>query len=189
MKFTRFIIACLCTIAFAGTGWSQNGGPSSRARVIPGYINPQTGVFTPLVMGSGENPEALPAAATKFTGTFVVAFSITVKSSIPTSTPIVCTVDASVVDQSPSTFQIANEIFESANLAATRSSKTASCTVTLPYSWLLSFSSTDTVSLSYILEAQGTTAGSAGRYSSQDIATIPIPANGATTHENVSATL
>jgi hypothetical protein len=51
-----------------------------------------------------------------FTGTFVVKFSITVKSSIPTSTSIVRTVDASVIDQNSTPLQIANQIFESANL-------------------------------------------------------------------------
>jgi hypothetical protein len=100
MKFSRIIIACLCAIAFAGTGWSQNGGPSSHARLIPGYINPRTGVFTPLVVGTGENPEAVAATATKFTGTLVVKFSITVKSSIPATTPIVCEVSLQSTDVS-----------------------------------------------------------------------------------------
>jgi hypothetical protein len=124
-----------------------------------------------------------------FTGTVVVKFSITVKSSISTSTPIVCSVDAIVVDQNTSTFQIANSIDESASLGAIRSSNTASCTVTIPYSWRLSFASTDTVILSYSLFIEGPTTTSLNRISSQDIATIPIPKTGMTTNESVSATI
>jgi hypothetical protein len=104
------------------------------------------------------------------------------------TTPIVCEVFADVADANRSSFQVVNSIFEFASLGAIRSSNTASCTVTIPYSWPLSFASTDTVALSYQIIAEGTTAGSAGRESSQDIATIPVPANGATTNESVSAT-
>ena len=89
MKFSRFIIASLCIIGLAGSAWSDSAGPSSQERVIPGYVNPQTGVFTPSVA----NSEVVPPAATTFTGTFIVKFSITVKSAIATTTPILCQVE------------------------------------------------------------------------------------------------
>jgi hypothetical protein len=137
------------------------------------------------------NPEVVPPAATTFTGTFIVKFSIMVKSAIATTTPILCQVDASVVDQSTTTLQVANEIEETASLGATRGTGTASCTVTIPYSWLLSFGSTDTVTLSYILAAEGTGVATSAlvRTSAQDIARIPVPKTGTTTNESVSATL
>jgi hypothetical protein len=141
-----------------------------------------------MVAGIQESSSAVPAAATRFTGTFVIKFTITVKSAIPTSTPIVCTANASVFEQNPSTFAITNDIEESADIGATRGAGTASCTVTIPYSWLISFPATDTVTLSYILAAQGSTATSASRNSSQYIAVIPIPKSGTTTNETITAT-
>jgi len=76
--------------------------------------------------------EIQPPTGTTGTGKFVVNFTITVASTLPTTDVSACGVTASLLDVG-STF----EILESATFAATRSGSTAKFTVTIPYSWTL----------------------------------------------------
>jgi hypothetical protein len=126
-------------------------------------------------------------AQTTSTGKFVVNFTITVDSNLPTTDKIACSVQAQVADVSSG-----HIILESASVAATRNGATASCSVTIPYSWTLSSASTDKVNLAYTITVPGVASAAnalPSRFSSQSIATISVPANGSTTTETVSATI
>jgi hypothetical protein len=78
------------------------------------------------------------------------------------------------------------------SVAATRSGSTATCSVSIPYSWRVS-SASDDVYISYDISAppQPLVSGSAfpRRYSGQPVATITIPASGTTTTYSIAATI
>jgi hypothetical protein len=59
--------------------------------------------------------------------------------------------------------------------------------VTIPYSWPLKAASSDTITLSYAVEASG--ASLASRVSSQSLPSIKVPANGTTTTETIASTI
>ena len=159
---------------------------------ILGFFNQDTGLFEPL-RTAAQDSELPPVAAT--TGTLVFNFTITVKSAIPKNGIITCSAAGAVIETSYSTDETG---FGIAKLV---SGTTYSCSVSMPYSWLLNTPTSDKIILSYkaqvneaiqITATNGTGTNvlvTAGRASSQTTASIPVPANGATTTENVSLTL
>lgn len=126
-----------------------------------------------------------PLALTTFGGKFVYNFTITVKSTLPVADVIVCNGTASFFDTSGKTIE------ESASVAAARAGGTATCSVTIPYSWALAGGSTDMVSLAYTISVPepGTGMALPQRLSTQGIASIHVPANGSTTTETIAATI
>jgi hypothetical protein len=189
MKLLNVIFVLLFATTLAGTAWSQGATQGPGPEVL-GYLNPRNNSFRPMYMQS--TPIGSPAAISVATGKIVTSFTITVSSAIPLTTPILCYVSASVTDQNTTTFMILNEILDSATVNATRTAGTAKCTVTIPYSWILSDRTTDQVQLGYEISANiNTTTPSAliNRDSLQTFGIIAIPANGATTTKSVSATI
>jgi len=177
-----------CTIAillsFAVSSFGQNG-ETKKPHGILGYLDPATGVFHTLPVPDASD-DAAPAAAVT-TGKFVFSFTITIDSSIATSAKIGCSASAQLLDVST-----ANLIEEEAAVVASRSGSTATCTVTIPYSWTLASASSDKVTLSYVISAPVEASASAQypqRLSSQTLTTISVPKNGATTNETITATI
>lgn len=135
------------------------------------------------------------ATTTPVTGKFVANFTIKLVTAVPSGSEVVCALSASTDEISSTTHLLTNEIFETAGTKATVSGSTATCTVTIPYSWYLTTSSSDTVALSYTLEmanASAPLANPLSRYSSQFVpgaGAIKVPANGTTTTYTIGATL
>ena len=156
-------------ILAASGAWAQSG-----ASGVPGVLSP-SGAFRPVLA----RPLTSEAAAIKrtVTGTLTLQLTIAVFSSLPTSTPIQCELDASVSGVNAS-FEVVDNISETATAPATRSGSKAVCSMKLPYQWTLS-APTDTVSLSYTVTATGSSG--AGRTSVISFDTIPAPKSGATT--------
>jgi len=191
-RISNFLLVCICFVALAQPVWSQN----AKGKGIPGYLDPQTGAFTPMVQNSAES--AALAATTPTTGKFVFNFTITVNSAIPKNGVIGCDASADVFESTTGQF-----IHESASALATHVSGTTwTCSVSMPYSWVLSTPSTDKATLSYhlaIVEAFQITASNATastvvapiptRESNQNIGSINVPLNGSTTTETVTATI
>jgi len=151
---------------------------------IPGYLDARGGfhVFLPVI-----DDNATQDAVTTFTGTIVVNFTITISSTIPTTDKISCLASASVFDTGST-----GSIQETAAVAATRSGATATCKVTIPYSWPLVSGTTDQVQLTYEVSAPGLFTATNGlplRTSTQSIAHIAVPKSGTTTTETVVATI
>jgi hypothetical protein len=192
MKFSKVLVACAIATTIAVPAWSQTANPGSPGE-IPGYLSPSTNSFRPIYLPQVASD---PSAVSVVTGKIVTNFAITIQSTIPTTTPIDCTVTAGVADGNilVPPFTIFNNILEQATVVATRTGSTAKCAVTIPYSWNLSSKATDKVQLTYTVIAQSNSATQApgtliNRNSSQTIATIGIPAAGATTTETVKATI
>jgi len=182
-KLSTILLVCVCLLGLNASLWGQNG---AAARGIHGYLDPQTGVFHALPLVSASDSE--PPALTTVTGKFVVNFTITVSSTIASTLKISCGVTATVLDSAT-----LNEIIESATVVATRSGSTATCSVTIPYSWNLGSSTTDKVSLGYQIIAPVEATGSSvlpNRLSEQTaFATIAVPATGSTTTETLTPTI
>jgi hypothetical protein len=179
--FTTAFTACLL-IASAAPALAQRA--SRTIPGIPGYLDARGG-FHLYVPPTDETIE--PDAVTTFTGTIVVNFTITVSSTIPTTDKISCLVTAVVFDTTSS-----NTIEETAAVAATRSGASATCKVTIPYSWPLASATADQVQLSYEINAPGLLTATNGlplRSSTQSIGHIAVPKTGTTTTETVVATI
>ncbi len=189
MRAVKILSICVCFIVFTQAMWGQKANEAARPG-IPGYLDPRTGAFRPTVP-TEESPD-LSTATVATTGSFVVNFTINVKSVLPSTDTIACLVDIVVSDAtttaSPRFFN------ESAAVAATGTGATRLCKVTIPYSWALTTASTDMVSIDYTITAPGlfisTTNALPFRLSSlTPLAVIKVPASGATTTETVTATI
>jgi hypothetical protein len=132
-----------------------------------------------------DDSDIAPPPLTTYTGKFVVNFTITISSSVPTSDTIACDVDVIVIDAS-------GDITDDLSVSATRSGSTATCSVTIPYSWAVT-STTDAVYVAYDVSAPPQPLVSSStfprRYSAHPIAKITVPANGATTTYNITPTI
>jgi hypothetical protein len=156
-----------------------------------GYYNSDTGLFEPL---RPTEQDAEAPAVTPTTGTLTFQFTIVLKTPLPKNAVLTCTAGAAVIETNYSTDE------GGFGIATLVSGTTYSCTATMHYSWLLNSPTTDKVILSYkanitegieVIPTNGTapTVVTAGRFSSQTIASIKVPVSGATTTEDVSITL
>jgi hypothetical protein len=143
----KFALLSVCLFALTSPAWTQEASQdaiatkSASTHGILGYLDAKTGAFRPLAQAS----ELSPALSfTTFTGEIEYKITVTIKSSISTSTPIACSGDASVFDE---TSGVSHD--EEATVTATRSGSTATCTVLIPYAWALASASSDSVSLGY----------------------------------------
>ncbi len=123
---------------------------------------------------------------TSSTGTFVVNFTITVKSTVPSTDIMSCIVTASAFDTSGASFT------ETASYMANRAVSPATCKVTIPYSWALASPSSDKVSFSYSVGTQTTSTPTAGelliRSAQGTLAPFAVPSTGSTTTKSISVT-
>src|SRR5579864_2229816 len=136
-----------------------------------------------------QNAEFAPVAPT--TGTFVFNFTITASSAVPKNGVVVCNSNASVNESGQSINQKASGI-------ATLSGGKWLCKASMPYSWALATATSDKVFLSYSVEidyglqvtATNGTATVAVPVSldkvNENLGSISVPLNGATTTEVVS---
>lgn len=184
MKALRVVVAVCALLALALPLYSQQANSQAPYGMV-GRLDLRTGLFTPI----GPVPNALtseePPPLTTYTGKYVVNFTITISSAIPTTTAIACNVSVTVIDAT-------GQLSDSLAASATRSGSTATCSVTLPYSWLIT-SSSDAVYVNYDVSAPPQPLVSSSpfprRYSARPIATTTVPASGATTTYTITTTI
>jgi hypothetical protein len=97
MRVTKITLVCLCLAACVTTALGQSTSSIQRPTV---QIDPRTGEFRMMQPDFEVQPVTTPT-----TGTFVVNFTITISSTLPTADVISCTVTAAVLDVG-STFQL-----------------------------------------------------------------------------------
>jgi hypothetical protein len=180
----------LALLTFMPLAFGQLASQARPAHRTLGYYDPATGIFEPLRPLSDAEPATAPT-----TGTLTFTFTISVKSTIPKNAVIGCEGDATVDDPS---FE---GIERATGIAKLSSGTTYTCTAVIHYSWPLSTASSDKIALSYIstidygYEITATNGTSTvvepieSRGSTQYIPEISVPANGASTTEDVSVTL
>jgi uncharacterized Zn-finger protein len=184
-KLSSVVLLCACVLGSAVSLWGQEAG---SVRGVPGYLDPRTGQFHSARMTPTDLDSDLTPALTTFGGKLVFKFTITVDSAIAAAAKIGCSASANLVDAASGNF-----ILESATVAAIRSGTTATCTVTIPYSWKLASAASDSISLTYDIQAPVEATSPAttlpNRVSSQSLPAIKVPPNGATTNETITATI
>ena len=187
-----FSLVVVLVCGFAIFAVAQRAAHSSQSEL--GYYDRSTGAFSPLQ----ESPtDARPAAVTATTGTLVLKLTITVDSAIPKNAVVGCAADTTVSGDSSGFYSD-----EHASAVATLvSGKTYTCTMTIPYSWLLASPATDKIAITYtpsidygyqVTATNGTSVAVQPivvRSAQQPFGSISVPANGATTTEDISATL
>lgn len=184
MRIAKIVCVCACLLGFIQPGWSQKPDQSAAPGIL-GYLDPKTGAFRPLVQPSTVSEQEIESTAPT-TGKFVFTFTITIASTNLSADAIVCGASATV-------FEVTNQrVFdESASVKASVSGSTATCKVTIPYSWTLSTQNSDMVALGFTVSAIGPNSsnGEPTRLSSQSLPSIKVPANGSTTPETIDSTI
>jgi hypothetical protein len=153
MKMSRLIFALVCLVGLTQLVWSQDKEMGLRERGIPGYLNPRTSTFT--TRAQSQSSEAAPTAPVYYYGAIVIKLTVFVASSFPAGTVFVCSGSASTFDSGGGDF------FEEATaVAPAPQNYQTNCTLTMNYYWQLSTPTTDSVNISFSVEADNT--GSVG---------------------------
>jgi hypothetical protein len=192
MNRTKMLLLSVCLVALSVLLWSQNRRSSVQQgrsqQGILGYLDARTGAFRPVPQHPVDADSVGPEATVIYTGRFVYSFTITLSSTIPKGDVIECYGRAYTYDNTRET-----ELSEEGASYATVNGTTATCTVTLTYSWPLASPGADPVNLSYIIGVFNPGASIDAfddRVSGHDInRSLPMPANGATTNMNISTTI
>ncbi len=157
----------------------------SYGSALGGPMSPQPFQMKPAVAASTQAPADTSAAAATTVvrnGTIVAVVTITLKSSVPTTQPIYCQLGSSV--------GYAN--WEWATIKATRSGNTASCTVSIPYSWTLPSAALPVDTSLQVMTGQYETSTPTpmARHHISDLPSLTsVPANGTTTTFKAAVTL
>jgi len=182
------------TLAGSAVAPAQSDDPSTPHRRVFGYQDAQTGEFRPL----GRVDPELANTTSPTTGTFQLAITIKIASSFPTGTAraIICGANVTENSTSLTTFSSAAFYEETASSYATVSGSTATCTVNIPYSWVVPAPSATvmtTIAGSYTVEVANT-AVTAGppllRLTGGDFLSLKaVPTTGAVTKTAISVTI
>ena len=184
MRIASIVFMFLASmLGLVAPGASQSAG-SATGSGIPGYLDPRTGEFHVKPVPPAVGPQSIfPNVAT--TGTLVYKFTITIKSTdITTSEQIACMSTNDVQDISSG-----RSFEEEKTVAATRTGSTATCTITVPYSWALSSASSDMISQDLSVTVPYSTFTLPARVSSQTLASFKVPVSGTTTTTSVAFTI
>ncbi len=193
MDIRKFVLSlAILGLGLAPLSLGQLASPHPTPHRVLGYLDPTTGIFQ-AVHPAGEVD---PATAVTDTGEFVVKFAITVKATIPKNGVVGCTAHASIDSDTAGQYE------EDATGVATGSGTSYTCTATINYSWLLNTPTTDTVYITgaatidygYQVTASNGTAVAVepieARGHTVDLPPLKsVPANGAITPVDISATL
>lgn len=180
----RTIAIWALAIAFGGSLFAQE---NSSGKKVFGYQDSE-GTFHPMA-------KAVPDTTTPATtGTVDVTLTITVKSTFPTGTTRSILCGANVIATMISATDTVTDYTETAYANATGSGTSFTCTLKIPYSWIVSSTAVEKSVLgSYIVTVNNSTL-SAGpailRISQGDfLSTSTIPATGTTSSYAVAVTI
>jgi hypothetical protein len=184
----RIALSLAFAIVTIGLSTSLLQGQAASGKKVFGYQD-SSGAFHPVTRAV---PDAAATAPT--TGTIQVTLNITVKSTFPSGTTrtILCAADVDATSLS-TTAQTTNYT-EAAFANATGSGTTYSCTLKIPYSWILPSTFVQRSLLgAYTVQVNNSNV-SAGpailRLTESDfVSTSTIPANGATSTYTVAVTI
>jgi len=189
VKFASLVIGSFIGAASVAPAFAVT--KSSAATL--GYQDPETGVFHPL------KTTVPDATTTPTTGTVKVTFNVKLATTFPKGTTLLCTasITAVVINTTAGT---ESEFSESVDDGVALSGTTATCSTTIPYSWLIPNTSgalVETFTGSYILSAvvatstgAPATTGLVTRTSTGAFAAAStIPASGTSSTYTVNATL
>ena len=184
-RISIFIVLAVVTVFVSG---ALLHGQTTTGKKVFGYQD-SSGAFHPMLIAV---PDATTTPATG--GTIQVTLNIAVKSTFPTGTTrtILCGIDVDVTGMT--TTGGMTTYMEAANANATGSGTSYTCTLKIPYSWIIPTTLVQKSLLgSYTVQVNNSTmsAGPAVLRFSQGtfLSTSTIPANGATSTYTVAVTI
>jgi len=151
---------------------AEQAAASSQQTGILGYLRPD-GSFRPAPNRTPTNG----GAATEYKGTLKATIHFSLSTAVPQGAAIGCSFSASVFGESND--GLTDDLLDTDQVTATVSGSTATCAISVPYEWFL-YGSSDTVGLSYTIFGVDSN-GNGRNFYNESYATIPVPANGATT--------
>jgi hypothetical protein len=189
MKMSSASCGLLSVIAVFAITPPVNADGSKINKQVVGIQDSQTGTFRPLTVVV---PDA--STTTPTTGTVEVTFNFKLVSTFTKGTLLDCsaTLSGSVVSETSGT---STYYVESALDAVDISGTSATCTVNIPYSWLLPASSSSTIDSftgGYSVSSVATTSTTGLRERSSSgsfVSSNKIPASGSTSKFTVNVTL
>jgi hypothetical protein len=135
--------AVLAALTTAGA----HASPAPHAAHVLGFEDPQTGKFHPLPMAVAD------AATAPTTGTVEVSFNIKLVTAFAKGSTLTCGIFLSGTVENSVTG--AGYYYEDDGNSATVNGSTATCTATIPYSWLVPFGSVQTFTGTYMVSIYG----------------------------------
>jgi len=145
MKKLILAAAVAALVAFPAVTTAQSTGSSNPHHRVLGYQDSAT--------GTSISPSH---------GTIRLTINIQIKSTFPSGTNLFCTASVAAISTNLSPYSVAAEYEELASSPATVSGSIATCTVSIPYYWVIPPASTtvlDAITGSYTVEAINPTAG------------------------------
>jgi len=151
MRIWKLMFVLVCFAGLTQLVWSQetnlNLTPGRRAHGIPGYLDPKTGQFTTRIQADEPAADQGSAIAdvkySVMTGTWDFSIAVTLKTTPQSGDLLICEVSLGTFDQ------VTLDYGESDVVAVTSPGSSATCNLKIPYSWVLTAPTTDTVSISY----------------------------------------
>jgi hypothetical protein len=179
MRIPKAVFVCLLSLVVSTStfGWNQNQSaavrPGSQTQGIPGYLNPQTGVFT-------TRPQTSTSAATPPTTSIIFRLIFNFKLEFndqPSTNTTACDVTISPIGD-PAGFYTEDAIGVSTDGGQT-------CQVTILALWDLATPTSDSISINYSITSVQTTSGTnvPFRTSTHSLPSIPMLTNGQTVTE------
>jgi len=166
-------------LAFAAVGLAlpHAGKAAGTIRTVPGYYNPATGTFAPMVT------KAIPAASVVRTGTVKITITLNIEAAIGTDQPISCQASISAFDAS-------FDNTASASNVVARSGTKGTVVLTIPYAWTMSAAGEMVTISSSCSEGSGFSAGGVGHSITFVVPGFPVPATaGAVTAKSLTASM
>jgi hypothetical protein len=118
----NFVVALI--LAVVGLALPHPSQAAGAVTGVPGYYNPATGTFAPMVT------KIVPLASVSRTGTFKAIITLNIESAIGTFEPITCS--ASIMSSDASFDNSA-----SASGLVVRTGATGTVTIMIPYNWTM----------------------------------------------------
>jgi len=156
MKKLILAAAVAALVAFPAVTTAQSTGSSNPHHRVLGYQDSATGTFHPLMKAEPDT------SISPSHGTIRLTINIQIKSTFPSGTNLFCTASVAAISTNLSPYSVAAEYEELASSPATVSGSIATCTVSIPYYWVIPPASTtvlDAITGSYTVEAINPTAG------------------------------
>ncbi len=171
----KFVMA----LAFATIGFAvpHAGKAAGAVRAVPGYYDPATGAFMPMVS------KVLAAAPVTRTGTVKITITLNIEASIGTDQAISCQASLSTFDASFSNSASASNV-------VVRSGAKGTATLVIPYDWTMAASGEMVTISSSCTEGSGYSAGGVGHTVSFVVPGFAVPVTaGAVTTKTLTASL
>jgi len=166
-------------LAFAAVGlaFPHSGKAAGTIRTVPGYYNPATGTFAPMVT------KVTPAAAVSRTGTVKITITLNIEAAIGTDEPISCQASISAFDAS-------FDNTASASNVVVRSGAKGTAVLTIPYSWTMAASGEMVTISSSCTEGSGFSSGGVGHSITFVVPGFAVPAKaGTVTTKSLTASM